>query len=208
MVLCTARRCATRFDATQRRLRKRPIQFNRNSGTNARVPMKTADRILLAAPLCLLLTTLSTRAGATRRLPPLIYHHLYSSYTVAPYQPPCSLCHLRGSTGAGTADTPFALSMKARGLSTSDNTSVVTALDAMVRDKVDSDGDGTADIQEIENDTDPNSPANVSLSGDTGPKAGCGGGQTSNSGGPTPAAGVGLLFAVVLAASRRRVRRS
>ena len=87
--------------------------------------MKTADRILLAAPLCLLLTTLSTRAGATRRLPPLIYHHLYSSYTVAPYQPPCSLCHLRGSTGAGTADTPFALSMKARGLSTSDNTSVV-----------------------------------------------------------------------------------
>ena len=169
--------------------------------------MKTANRILFTVvPICLLVTTLSTRASATRRLPSLIYHHLYTSYTVAPYQPPCSLCHLRGSTGPGTANTPFALSMKARGLSTSDNTSVVTALGAMVRDKVDSDGDGTTDIQEIENDTDPNSPANVSLSGDVGPKAGCGGGQTSNSGGSTPAAGIGLLVAVLLAASRRKDR--
>jgi hypothetical protein len=96
--------------------------------------------------------------------------------------------------------------MKARGLSASDNTSVATALDGMVRDNVDSDGDGTPDIQEIENDTDPNTAANVSLSGDVGPNAGCGGGQKSNSGGSAPAAGVGLLFAVLLGAFRRRAR--
>ena len=127
---------------------------------------------------------------------------------VVPYEPPCSLCHLRGSTGPGTADTPLALSMKARGLSASDNTSVDAALDAMVRDKVDSDGDSIPDIQEIEYDTDPNTPANVSLSGDVGPSAGCGGGQKSNSGGGAPAAGGGLIFAVLLGALRRKARRN
>ena len=171
--------------------------------------MKTISRILLTvAPLCLLVATFSSHAGAVRRFPSLIFNHLHSSYTVAPYEPPCSLCHLRGSTGAGTADTPFALSMKARGLAASDNTSVVTALDAMVRDKVDSDGDGAPDIQEIENDTDPNTPANVSLSGDVGPNAGCGGGQKPESGRGVPAAGGGLIFAVLLGAFRRKARRS
>ena len=171
--------------------------------------MKTVARLLLTvAPLCLLVTTVSSHAGAVRRFPSLIFNHLHSSYTVAPYEPPCSLCHLRGSTGAGTADTPFALSMKARGLSASDNTSVATALDAMLRDNVDSDGDGTPDIQEIENDTDPNTPANVSLSGDVGPNAGCGGGQKSNSGGSAPATGVGLVLAALLGGLRRKARRN
>jgi len=169
--------------------------------------MKTVARILVTVvPMCLFVTTVSSHAGAVRRFPSLIFNHLHSSYTVAPYEPPCSLCHLRGSTGSGTADTPFALSMKARGLSASDNASVDTALDAMVRDSVDSDGDGTPDIQEIENDTDPNSPANVSLSGDVGPNAGCGGGQKSNSGGGAPAAAAGLLFTALLGAFRRRSR--
>ena len=169
--------------------------------------MKTVTRILLTvAPMCLLVTTVSSHAGAVRRFPPLIFNYLHSSYKVAPYEPPCSLCHLRGSTGSGTADTPFALSMKARGLSANDNTSVATALDAMVRDNVDSDGDGTPDIQEIEDDTDPNTPANVSLSGDVGPNAGCGGGQKSNSGGGAPAAAAGLLFTALLGAFRRRSR--
>jgi len=170
--------------------------------------MKTVARIsLTVVPLCLLVTTFSLHAGAVRRFPSLIFNHLHSSYTVAPYEPPCSLCHLRGSTGAGTAETPFALSMKARGLSPNDNTSVATALDAMVRDNVDSDGDGTPDVQEIENDTDPNTPANVSLSGDVGPNAGCGGGQKANAGGNAPAAGVGLVFAALLGAFRRKARR-
>jgi hypothetical protein len=171
--------------------------------------MKTVARILVTvAPMYLLVTTVSPHAVAVKRFPSLIFNHLHSSYVVAPYEPPCSLCHLRGSTGAGTADTPFALSMKARGLSASDNSSVDTALDAMVRDKVDSDGDGTPDIQEIENDTDPNTPANVSLSGDVGPNAGCGGGQKSNSGGSAPAAGVGLVLAVLLGAFRRKAQRN
>ncbi len=165
--------------------------------------MNPATRTLLViTPACLILMTLSTRAKATARFPALVFNHLHLSY-----EPPCSLCHSRGSTGAGTANTPFSLSMKARGLSTSDKTSVATALDAMARDNVDSDGDGVSDIKEIEDDTDPNTPADVSLSGDTGPKAGCGGGQNSNSGGRAPAAGLALLFAALLGAARRKIHR-
>lgn len=146
--------------------------------------------------------TLSGRALAVSRFPSLIYHHLYAHYTVPPYQPPCSLCHSRGSTGPGTAQTPFALSMKARGLDPNNTNSVAPALDAMQRDNVDSDGDGVPDIQEIEDDTDPNTPANVSLTGETGPQAGCGG-QSANHGSRTSGA-MGLLLFTALGLLRRR----
>jgi hypothetical protein len=149
----------------------------------------------------------ASRAQATSRYPGEIYYHLYSSYTVPPYSPPCSLCHLRGSTGPGTAQTPFALSMKARGMVARDPTLLTNALDAMQRDEVDSDGDGAPDIREIENDTDPNTPADVSLSGEPGPNAGCGGGQKANFGGRAPAAGLGLLVSLLIARRRRRHRR-
>ncbi len=169
--------------------------------------MKQAHRtlVLVVALGCLSLT-LAHPAMATSRFPSTIYYHLYSSYTVKPYQPPCSLCHLRGSTGPGTAETPFALSMKARGLVPQDNTALINALDAMSRDQVDSDGDGIPDIQEIEEDTDPNTPADVSLTGQPGPNAGCGGGQKENSSGRAPPASsaLGVLGTLLIAVLRRR----
>jgi len=138
----------------------------------------------------------SGMAQATPRFPQVIYSYLYSDYTVTPYQPPCAVCHERGSTGSGTAQTPFAISAKARGLQAGDNASLTSALDAMRRDGVDSDNDGIPDVQELEDNTDPNSPADVSLSDQAGPNSGCGGGNKANASGrhaPTTAAGLMLL---------------
>lgn len=167
--------------------------------------MKQVHRILgTLGWLVLAAMTHSSPAYATNRFPGEIYYHLYASYTVPPYTPPCRLCHLRGSTGPGTAQTPFALSMKARGLVKSDAASLTRALDAMVRDQVDSDGDGIPDIREIEDDTDPNTPANVSLSGEPGPNAGCGGSQKGTGGRPPASSALGVLGSLLFARLRRR----
>ncbi len=75
------------------------------------------------------------------------------------YAPPCSICHEHGQTGDGTPIEPFAWSMRARGLTGERNT-LSPALDADQSDEVDSDGDGIADVVELQNGTDVNSPAN------------------------------------------------
>ncbi len=95
--------------------------------------------------------------------------------------------------------------MKARGLQPEDESSLFAALDAMARDNVDSDGDGTPDVQEIENDTDPNSPAAVSLTGHAGPNAGCGGGEKEDDSGK-PASAIGLAGSLIVLFLRRRAR--
>jgi len=170
--------------------------------------MKTRQLKIWA--LCVVATaiaSITSVAHATQRYPSTIYYHLYPSFADAgkpAYYPPCSVCHVRGSTGAGTAQTPFALSLKARGLQAKDNVTLTNALDAMQRDGVDSDGDGIPDIQELLDDTDPNTPGDVSLTGESGPNSGCGGGHKANSAGNTPAAAIGLLL---LALARRRLRR-
>jgi len=169
--------------------------------------MTHSRRILLGSvALAAVGFTFTHPARATGHFPGLIYRSLYYSYVVPPYQPPCSLCHLRGSTGPGTAETPFALSMKARGLVGGDNASLTRALEALTADKVDSDNDGVPDVQEIENDTDPNTPAHVSLTGESGPNAGCGGGQKAGSRGQ-PAVALGILSSALLVGLRRRKRR-
>jgi hypothetical protein len=165
-----------------------------------------SPNLLLATGVALatLVLTSTKAAHAVGRFPGGIYRHLNASYTVAPYEPPCSVCHLRGSTGSGTAQTPFALSMKSRGMIAGDMNSLYDALDALDREAIDSDADGTPDIQEIERDTDPNTPANVSLSGQAGPNAGCGGGQQEGFAGGRPASAIGLLGSLALVWSRRR----
>jgi hypothetical protein len=72
--------------------------------------------------------------------------------------PPCTLCHATNEGGLGTVVTPFGKSMMAEGLSTNFG-SLDTALDRLATDNVDSNGDGTSDIDQLKNNTDPNTGA-------------------------------------------------
>jgi Bacterial TSP3 repeat len=89
-------------------------------------------------------------------------------------KPPCGLCHEYGKTGTGaTVVTPFGWAIRARGFT--DASSLTAALDRVATDKVDSDGDGAFDTEEIIAGTDPNSPASTpGHPGATGdPQLGC-----------------------------------
>jgi len=115
--------------------------------------------------------------------------------------PPCSLCHLYGKTGGDTLVTPFAWAMRARGLTGSD--SLDDALARVGADRVDSDGDGAIDVDEIAAGADPNSAASVPNPTTTmpvpDPQLGCamaGRGQAEGAG-----------FAVALAAAFAWLRR-
>jgi len=120
-----------------------------------------------------------------------------------PPPPPCRLCHIQGTTGSGTIQTPFGVSMLAHGLS-SDNGSVCTALAGLVADKVDSDGDGTPDYIELENLNDPNTAANVSWAAEPTPTYGCGVASGSRGGWW---AGATLTLLTLLTVTRIRRRR-
>jgi hypothetical protein len=113
------------------------------------------------------------------------------------YQVPCSVCHIKGNTGSSTAIMPFALSLRARGM-TGQTTSLKTALTQLETDGVDSDGDGTTDVQELQDGTDPNSSANASINGDTESGYGCGGTAPHGGANRGPAAasvvGISLLL--------------
>ena len=89
------------------------------------------------------------------------------------YSPPCSLCHVEGKTGPGTAETPFARSARAYGLEGGDVLLVGIALDRLARDGIDSDRDGITDIQELLAGTDPNLAGSQSIQVRQDPMSGC-----------------------------------
>ncbi|HEU4406569.1 MAG TPA: hypothetical protein VFS43_14985 [Polyangiaceae bacterium] len=69
--------------------------------------------------------------------------------------PACTLCHTNPSGGAGTAEQPFAVTMKKYGLT---GNSATAALEQALEDNTDdSDSDGTPDVDELQNGGDPNS---------------------------------------------------
>jgi MYXO-CTERM domain-containing protein len=115
------------------------------------------------------------------------------------YSPPCSLCHAGGSTTSQTVTTPFAVSMKARGMVASDDTALQAALDRMAADHVDSDNDGVSDIDELKAGSDPNVPA-----GEEAMTYGCSTAPVGTAGPGSPLVLLGALFA--LERARRRVR--
>jgi hypothetical protein len=75
-----------------------------------------------------------------------------SKYSVT--APQCTLCHNNPAGGGGTATQPFAVAMKAKGLTGGGDTAALgTALDANTDD---TDGDGVSDVDELKAGGDPN----------------------------------------------------
>jgi hypothetical protein len=75
--------------------------------------------------------------------------------------PACALCHAGGVTGRGTVTTPFGQALRARGLGAGDEGSLARALAALELDRIDSDGDGVVDVDELRAGTDPNRAADL-----------------------------------------------
>jgi hypothetical protein len=109
---------------------------------------------------------IATPARAVAEFPGEIRSHLGLDY-----MPPCSICHATAS-GGGPMAKPFGIAMQQRGLMAGDLGSLDRALDQMQTDKVDSNGNGVTDIQDLRNGVDPNDPGNLSLTGPT-PQYGC-----------------------------------
>lgn len=72
--------------------------------------------------------------------------------------PACEVCHT-GTPSRETAVTPFATQMIQRGLSGETSASVKTALAKMCADQVDVGGNGVADVADLAQGRDPNTPA-------------------------------------------------
>ncbi|MEI7892479.1 MAG: hypothetical protein WCI05_05280 [Myxococcales bacterium] len=105
---------------------------------------------LLTIAACAVVLLFGSLAGATPSFPSVTQCYLALSYT-----PACTLCHV-GAEQRGTVTTPFGRSMIDRGLVANDEASLKHALDRMQSERVDSNGDGLADIDALRAGKDPN----------------------------------------------------
>jgi hypothetical protein len=142
-------------------------------------------------------------AAASPTYPAEIQSHLGLSYT-----PPCAICHEGGRGGTGTVTTAFGRAMMDRGLHASDPAALDAALDKMAADGVDSDGDGTPDIEQLKQGRDPNGATGVAI-GAPPVEYGCGaltiaGTRAASAGNHGWLFGV-AVFGVVLSRRRRRL---
>lgn len=153
--------------------------------------MNQAKQSLTLASLVFIGLARPAIAQAVEEFPGQIQSDLSLSYQV-----PCSVCHIKGNTGASTPIAAFALSLRSRGLQ-GEPSSLLTALSRSESDGVDSDGDGTPDIAELRAGTDPNSSANASIVNDQEPGYGCGGSAPHGRSGPAAAGIFGLGWLLI-----------
>jgi len=138
-------------------------------------------------------------AAASPVFPDAIKSHLALSYS-----PSCAICHEGGRGGTGTVTTPFGRAMMARGLKAGDTAALTSALDQMAAEKVDSDGNGVSDIDQLKMGKDPNGGSGVAM-GAPPVEYGCGGATVARANN-----GDGMLIALIVGglvlARRRRAR--
>ena len=108
--------------------------------------------LAIAALLCSA-TFAAGRARATEDFPRALAREVG-----APFESPCSLCHLGDLRTNDSVNTLFGRAMRARGLAAEDEASLQHAVVAMRDENVDSDRDGVGDIDELELGSDPNLP--------------------------------------------------
>jgi uncharacterized protein (TIGR03382 family) len=95
---------------------------------------------------------LGTTAGATSNFPSVI-----RTATGMENPPPCIACHATAIGGRGTATQPFAETLRQHGLAGAfDSESLQTALNGIKEERVDTDGDGTGDWDELAAGRNPN----------------------------------------------------
>lgn len=128
-------------------------------------PRFVVTRLTLAA-LGLLVTLATTKsAWAIEDYPEAVQQALDM-----PCVPQCTLCHRDNTGGRGTIVKPFGGAMVANGLTDEGTQLISPALRAMQQQRLDSDGDGVGNIQELREGRDPNTPGDYSVCG---PEYGC-----------------------------------
>jgi len=156
-------------------------------------------RALLRCLLTIAFALVTARASATPNFPGAL------SSKVGGPAPDCSICHVCRVTMVGTVNTPWGSAMRARGLVKYDENTLRAAVDKMIADQVDSDGDGTIDVDALKAGKDPNPPTCDGADDPFVPSYGCFGriAPVPSSG---PGAGLALVVALAVAIARRRRR--
>jgi hypothetical protein len=117
--------------------------------------------------------------------------------------PSCDLCHAAATAPVGAASRPFAAALVARGLVDDGEAALDAALAKMRAERVDSDGDGAQDLDEVAWGADPNH-ADVPQSEGAPPEYGC---STRAPGRAPGGAAIAVAVALVAAVGRARLRR-
>lgn len=156
-------------------------------------------RVALVASFVVAAVLVPEPASATPNFPGAIQTEL-----MATGSPECAVCHQDGRTGRGTVNTPFGSAMRARGLVAYEAPSLVAALAAMRADRVDSDGDGTLDVDTLKEGGNPNGGASEAEVEGITPTYGCVGQVApARSESILPALALSFVLFLVLAVRRR-----
>lgn len=148
--------------------------------------MRRSIRALIACSACLVGFWRPAPAQASPSFPGEL-----ESQLDMPCAPACTVCHRDARGGVGTAVQPFAQAMVGAGLELKKPELIAPALEALELGAVDSDNDGVADVDELENGDNPNQTGEGVLC----VTYGCAGSVASRA----PADGVAWLAALTLA---------